>query len=186
MKLPSTLCGLPCIPVYKYKINLFTFYDIWLQLKISFRKSCKVISIYCNIIMQGWNWPESQSKIRKLTHYLQSRPTAEIAILVCRSQGDSEPSWLESMILLKSKSLSWSWTSLYSPQSLFNNIMGTRAAKMQGPNCIGRSTVSCLGPHCWGTPLIQPACRVFSWNLVHSVVQKLLEVPIVRVHIFVV
>ena len=87
VKLPSTLCGLPCIPVYKYKIDLFTFYDIWLQLKISFRKSCKVISIYCNIIMQGWNWPESQSKIRKLTHYLQSRPTAEIAILVCRSQG---------------------------------------------------------------------------------------------------
>ena len=108
--LPSTLCGLPCLPVYKYSIDLFTFYDIWLQLKISFRKSCKVISIDCNIIMQGWNWPESQSKIRKLTHYLQSRPTAEIAILVCRSQGDSDPSWLESMILLKSKSLSWSWS----------------------------------------------------------------------------
>ena len=124
--------------------------------------------------------------IKDKTHYLQSRPTAEIAILVCRSQGDSEPSWLEFMILLKSKSLSWSRTGLYSQQSLFYNIMDTRAAKMQGPNCIGCSTVSCLGPHCWGTPLIQPACRVFSWSLVHSVVQKLLEVPIVRVHIFVV
>ena len=145
VKLPSTL---PNIPVYKYKINLFTLYDICLQLKNLILEILQDNLHLLLINYERFKLARITITDKKIENYLHSRPTAEIAIVevrVTRTRAD--------------QNLWYYWSQNHSPDHEQVCIPRDHCStiswlqerlKCRVPIALAAAQC-CLGTHCWGT-----------------------------------